>query len=200
MEALGLALRGMGDALGQALGGYSSFPAASPSPTRAPASPLSSPVQEPPHEPAYVYIDEHGQRVILTEREARARGLARWPSSDTVEVSATFLPVAVRATILSVLVVERGNLVFLTAPFDGDPDEVYVSYLPPDERRPVVDPGYGQRGSRIERLAEGVYFYTIDTRECRGGVLQWHFWSEGVEHQKSAFGEVRIPERPAQLL
>jgi len=118
-----------------------------------------------------------------------------------VQVCVTTVDVIVRATIVDVQVVERGNLIFFIATFSGDPDEVYFSYLPPQKNRPRVDPGFGNRDSRLNRQSEGVYAYCIDTTEfaAPGGVLQWHFWGTG-KHQASQFGVVKIPARPAQLL
>jgi hypothetical protein len=120
----------------------------------------------------------------------------------SVAVTATALEVDVRATMLEVEVVERGNIIYLIAPFAGDasvPGEICFSYLPPGQHRPVVDPGFGCRGSRIEHTGRGMYMYAIDTTGFRGGVLTWHFWGTGA-HQASQFGEIVIPERPAQLL
>lgn len=116
-----------------------------------------------------------------------------------VEYHASHLNVFVRATLLEVEVVERGNVIYFVATFAGDPDEVHFSYMRPGEQRPVVDPGFGQLRSKIARLGQGVYGFEIDTTDFRGGILQWHFWGTG-QNQASQFGEIQIPERPAQLL
>lgn len=117
-----------------------------------------------------------------------------------VAVLPTHLAVEVRATMLAVdVVVERGNNVTFLARFSGEPDEVFFSYLKPGSQRPHVDPGFGEPGSSIRRVGEGIYAFIIDTSGFRGGVLQWHFWGAGAV-QGSEFGEVVIPDRPAQLL
>lgn len=121
------------------------------------------------------------------------------PAALGVTVFVTSLLVEVHVTILDVEVSERGNLVYLIARFGGDPDEVNFSYLPPHQHRPVVDVGFGQDGSKITRLEEGVYTYEIDTTGFQGGRLKWHFWSTGA-FQKSDFDEIEIPDRPPQLL
>lgn len=114
-------------------------------------------------------------------------------------VYATKLDVEVRATMLLVKVVERGNLVVFVAQFVGDPTEVHFSYIRPGERAPVVDAGFGSDESKIQRVSPGVYTYVVDTEGFSGGKIQWHFWGSG-DHQASAFGEVVVPDRPAQLL
>jgi hypothetical protein len=158
-------------------------PAPSPAPTAAP-SPAATP----------------GRSQAWTERERERRR-----ETFAVQVTVARLHVRVRATILRVIVTERGNLIYLTAPFSGDPSEgVYFIYTRPGEQRPIVDPGYGRPDSKIVRLDESTddvvyYQYIIDSRGFRGGAIQWHFWGEG-EHQASDFGEILIPERPPQLL
>lgn len=117
----------------------------------------------------------------------------------SLRVEATSLRIAARATMLDVLVTERGNLVYLMVDFAAPPSEVYVSYVKPREARPIVDPGFGQPGSRIEQLSATAFMYTIDTTGFKGGVLTAHFWAAG-EGQASGFAEIKIPDRPAQLL
>lgn len=121
------------------------------------------------------------------------------PEEASFRVRTTSLDVHVYASMLSVDVVERGNLVFFIAQFTGDPDEIYFSYMRPGEQRPIVDPGFGRRGSSIQRTGEGVYTFVVDTDGFTGGKIHWHFWSVGA-HQASAFGEIVVPARPAQLL
>ena len=116
-----------------------------------------------------------------------------------VDVVSTRLEVEVRATMLHVDVVERGNIITFLASFEGDPDEVNFAYLLPASERPIVDPGFGHEGSQIKRLSKWTYLFQLDTTDFAGGILRWHFWSKG-EHQASDFGEMQIPARPAQLL
>lgn len=140
------------------------------------------------------------EEIAEAERAKTLReGVPTRVSPALVAVEVTSLPVAVRATILPVQIVERGNLAFFLASFAGDPDAIYFAYLRPGEGRPRVDPGFGQPGSRIERIGDGNYLFTLDTTGFRGGRLTWHFWGEG-ESQASAFGEIEIPSRPEQLL
>jgi hypothetical protein len=116
------------------------------------------------------------------------------------DVHATSLTVEVRVTVLPVEIIERGNVIFFIATFAGDPSSVFFSYIKPGENRPNVDPGFSQPGSQIAHLdGEGTFMVHIDTTGFTGGMLRWHFWSEGI-NQASEFGEVVIPDRPPQLL
>lgn len=143
----------------------------------------------------------HERLIDDDDPEVIADGAARAPLAPiTIEISASMLAVSVNATMLPVEVVERGNLIYFVATFAGDPDEVFFSFIRPGEKRPAVDPGYGQPDSKIERVSDGVYVYVLDTTGFSGGRVQWHFWGTGA-NQASKFGEdIEIPIRSAQLL
>ena len=128
--------------------------------------------------------------------------LKRGEQGFSVEVHATELRVDVHATEVDVNVVERGNLIYLTATFSEEPSEVHCVYTRPGEERPIADPGFDQPGSRIVRVEEGVYTMTIDTTGFAGGTLSWHLWGldENGEALGSAFDDIEIPKRKAQLL
>lgn len=104
-----------------------------------------------------------------------------------------------RAKEESAELVDRGQLVYLTVTFAGRPQDVYFSYMRPQEKRAIVDPGYGREGSRIVCLDETRYQYAIDSTGFRGGICIWHFWSTG-EHQASKFGQFQVRDSPPQLL
>lgn len=106
---------------------------------------------------------------------------------------------------------ETGTTVFFTAIFAGDPGhisddgekiiEVNASFLRPQVSRATVDPGFGQDGSRIERIGRGVYRFTIDTTGFKGGKCSWHMWGEDAKDGKAhKTGWFNVKDRPEQLL
>jgi hypothetical protein len=95
--------------------------------------------------------------------------------------------------------VDRGQVIYLTTTFAGDPDEVYFAFLAPGTGRPIVDDGYGQPKSRIVRISEGVYQFAIDTTNMKAGECWWHAWSVG-NYQASEFGRFFVNSAPIQLL
>lgn len=144
---------------------------------------------------------------LLVSRSSPVGGGAAWwqredeqPRDDSlVRVVVSSVDVEVRATILDVQVVERGNLIHFIAEFEGDPDEVHFVHIRPGEHRPVADAGFGHRDSKILRVRRGLYVVVVDTTGFNGGTLRWHFFSRG-NFQASDFGEIQIPAREAQLL
>lgn len=116
-----------------------------------------------------------------------------------VEIRRSSVDVEVRANMLVVDVVERGNRLVFIAKFEGEPDEVFFSYIKPGKKRPIVDPGYGHPDSSILKVGDRTYAVSIDTTGFEAGTIQWHLWGTGV-YQASDFGEIVVPARPPQLL
>lgn len=98
---------------------------------------------------------------------------------------------------------DPGQIVRVGAKFNGDPERVLFSYLPPGSNVAVHDPGFGKPGSRLERLVPTVYRYVIDTRKMQGGLGWWHFSSEDdknpVTLQRAKLGKFVVRDAPAAL-
>ena len=187
---------------------------------------IPSPSDFDPHDPEHTIEPEDGEEEAETVGlVAPARAAPPPPMPVVVKPApapapgtqfaaiATSLSIFVRATILTVETVERGNLVYFVAPFAGAPDEVFFSYLAPGSSTPIVDPGLGQPDSGIKRVRDQTlrvlgyeprdgwiyYIYVVDTTGMRGGQLVAHFWGTG-KFQASGFIEKEIKDRPRQLL
>lgn len=100
-----------------------------------------------------------------------------------------------------VYIIDRGQPVTLTIVFENPPEDVFVSYMPPGERKPVFDDGIGQPDSRIERLDLVTFRYVIPTVNMRAGGVWWHAWGTvDGEVSESIYGQFSIRETPPQLL
>lgn len=94
--------------------------------------------------------------------------------------------------------VDRGTPVTVTAIFCDDPHgQVFAAFLRPGTNRAVVDPGFGNPGSRIRQLNNLTYTYAIDTTGFSVGKVTWHIWSPD---EGSKFDWFEINDAPAQLL
>lgn len=100
------------------------------------------------------------------------------------------------------VVTKKGNTIFLTANFSEVPDEVHVVYTQPGDETPIVDPGFGQRGTKIWCLnEEGTsYQFSIDTNGMDPGKIAWHMWGVLPHHEEHDDGEEIVLGRKSQLL
>lgn len=106
------------------------------------------------------------------------------------------------------IAVDRGQPVIATVTFDdGDPDEISFIYMRPKDERPYADDGFGQPRSRIERLSEGTYRYTIDTTGFESGdgtwkcCAEWSVATRARPYVRAAIkGRYHVNSAPSQLL
>jgi len=99
--------------------------------------------------------------------------------------------------------VDPGQIIVVRMLFDGDPARVRFSHLAPGELAAEHDPGFGELGSKIERLSEGDYRVAIDTRGMNGGLGWWHFQSEDDDRplalQRAKLGKFEVRQAPSAL-
>ncbi len=96
---------------------------------------------------------------------------------------------------------DRGQPVTIAVAWDAYPVNVFFSYIMPGEEISIVDDGYGEPLSNIEKVADDVYSFVIQTNKFKAGTCSWHFWGEtlGVV-VVSKFGKFCINDAPSQLL
>lgn len=179
-----------------------------PAPTRIPPTSGGDPWWDRDRDPSNFLDEVHRMGNRRTELDPPADDDvtpgAEPPAPRDALVYATHLAVEVRATVLNVQVVERGNIIFFYATFPDEPGEVHFSYVRPGEERPRVC-SFGQPDAKIRRVVGTTFSYELDTTSFDGGELEWHFWSTG-RGQASAFGSdeeenrVFVPHRKPQLL
>jgi hypothetical protein len=106
------------------------------------------------------------------------------------------------------IVVDRDQPVIVTVTFvDGDPDQVYFVYMRPGLGQAHADDGFGQPQSKIRKVEDRVYRYTIDTKGFEGGDGFWKFEGEwdtetvSRPYQRAAIkGVYHVNSQPDQLL